>query len=146
MMYLKLMRSLCEPVIEHENRYNEPAREILMLSFEALTKKLQIIADYYLPTLAAQLEKPTKKDPAQQFPPVSPQKESTTSESKSELKDQDGDKGDAKKDESNQPVQLQDQPPSISPSDCRNMVKLIFLPAQEIAARLSKCHLSESKF
>jgi hypothetical protein len=140
MMYLKLMRSLCDPIIDHENRLNEPAREVLILSLESLVKKLEIIADYYIPALAIQLEKPLKKDP---ILPVSPQKDAgVVSEPKSEVKDVDGDQKQADSGQSNQ---SQDQAPTISPSDCRNMVKLIFLPAQEISARLAKCHLSERK-
>lgn len=139
------MRSLCDPIIDHESRLSEPAREVLILSLEALVKKLHIIADYYIPALAGRLEKPLKKEPAQQFPPPSPQKElpAVIAETKSEVKDTDG--GEQKQSEGGQPVQSQDQPLSISPSDCRNMVKLIFLPAQEISTRLSKCHLSECK-
>lgn len=138
------MRSLCDPIIDHENRLNEPAREILILSLEALVKKLEIIADYYIPALAIQLEKPLKKDPTQQNAPVSPQKEPViVNEPKSEVKDTDV--ADQKQVESSQSNQPQDQSPTISPSDCRNMVKLIFLPAQEISARLAKCHLSESE-
>jgi hypothetical protein len=74
MMYLKLMRSLCEPIIDHETRLNEPAREVLILSLEALIKKLQIIADHYLPALSAQLIKSSPKKDIQ-FPSMSPQKE-----------------------------------------------------------------------
>lgn len=84
MMYLKLMRSLCEPIIEHENRLNEPAREILVLSLEALIKKLQVIADHYLPTLSIQLGKVSSKKEVQ-YPPISPQKDQTVSPQKESL-------------------------------------------------------------
>lgn len=169
------MRSLCEPIIDHENRFNEPAREVLVLSLEALIKKLQIIADHYLPTLSAQLTKSSPKKDSQllstspQKDPVtvSPQKEAMTSsmskesmssensfvllflthlvlaESRTESKDNDPPDTKQATSEPNQLPQWQDQPPPISPSDCRNMVKYIFLPVQEIVSRMSKCHLTE---
>lgn len=141
-MYLKLIRSLCEPIVERENRYNEPAREVLILSFEALIKKLQVIADHYLSALSAQIGKSPLKSP-QQLLPISPQKESMTELSRSETKDQELSDQRQPAPDGGQSSQWQDQPSLISPSDCRNMIKYIFLPVQEIVSRLGKCHLTE---
>jgi hypothetical protein len=64
-------------------------------------------------------------------------------ESRTESKDNDPSDPKQPPSEPNQLPQWQDQPPPISPSDCRNMVKYIFLPVQEIVSRMSKCHLTE---
>jgi hypothetical protein len=136
------MTNLCEPLIVKETEGSESAREVLILSLRSLIEKLKIIADYYLPSLIGQLEKP-KKDAL----PASPQKDIQGEQTATEQKDQPAE--DLNKTVPSNAdiasIQWQDQSQTISLNDCRNMIRFIFQPVKAIAMQLGKCHLSESK-